>query len=420
MKVAQTSKNFHIHASSGKDDDSFVGIKAIGNDIYFFYPEAFSFDLNSEDWQKGVIAILSSIKIAKSLSSEKSSIYQRREKDNEFALNSYLWIIYDYLQHGFYVNKEKVYKHNQNGKINWKRTFQTNPAISNNQNVVYLDTISEAKDPTDNLMVEIHKVCVKKSILFIGWLFNLTASYIKTHPFSKEKKHEYIIALDEELEKTFDDEKKQRLIQMENVIKGLDSDDSNNNFVYGVDNYHYVFERMVDYVFNGKPNISDFYPKGKWKLVKLPQPIDSSNLRPDTIVIVNKEKGKDLYILDSKFYRFGITGFVSDLPETTSIQKQITYGEYIKKNIRIPFDHIYNAFILPYNKNKGPYKSEDDLQYIGEAYSTWKDKNCNNGRIYAFLIDLKHLVSCWYKHNRSQDIGKLVSKINELVSSQED
>ena len=39
-------------------------------------------------------------------------------------------------------------------------------------------------------------------------------------------------------------------------------------------------------------------------------------------------KNNKVYILDAKYYRYGTTFFAGDMPETTSIQKQITYGEY--------------------------------------------------------------------------------------------
>jgi len=117
------------------------------------------------------------------------------------------------------------------------------------------------------------------------------------------------------------------------------------------------------------------------------------------------------FILDSKFYRFGYTGNEADLPETTSIQKQITYGDYIFKNSKVRISHIYNAFLLPYDKNRNEFKSDNNLQYIGFAKSTWKDNSMSHEVIHSFLIDLKHVVKTWNQYSYSEDVETLVEEI---------
>ena len=54
-----------------------------------------------------------------------------------------------------YENREKVYERGARGKINWKKTMHSNPAISNG-NVIYTEIISEKKSQTDNLLTEIY------------------------------------------------------------------------------------------------------------------------------------------------------------------------------------------------------------------------------------------------------------------------
>ena len=210
--------------------------------------------------------------------------------------------------------------------------------------------------------------------------------------------------------------KKILLTHMRNVIIGLDESSNNKDFVYGVDSYYYIFERMVDSIFGNVTNISDFYPSAKWQLVRNEfKEIESSKLRPDTIILKDDESGNKLaFILDSKFYRFGFTGNESDLPETTSIQKQITYGDYILKNSPVSVDRIYNAFLLPYDKNRETFKSDKNLQYIGFAKSTWKDNSMSHDIIHAFLIDLKHVIKTWNQFNHFDDVDALV---NEILSS---
>ena len=63
---------------------------------------------------------------------------------------------------------------------------------------------------------------------------------------------------------------------------------------------------------------------------------------PDTIMIYN---GK-YYVLDAKCYKYGWTGIPDHLPNGSSINKQITYGEYLEKHKGINADSVFNAFIM--------------------------------------------------------------------------
>lgn len=401
--------NFHPHPVTGKTDDSFVGLRIKGNDIHFFYPESYRFSEESETVRSDIIDLLRTISIAKTTSIEPSKANNATKVQGEFALMSYLWVIKDFLLNGFYVNREKIYKTNQSGRVDWKRTMQTQPIVSNG-NIIYPNIVVSVKNNIDNLMVEIHRYCVKKSIDFIGWLFNLNSSFIQTKPFNEGVKKLYIQTIKRELDKTFDDDKRIRLKHLLNVVVGLDSNENNDEFVYGVDSYYYIFERMIDSIFGNIKDMRDFNPTAKWQLVRNNyRETKSSDLRPDTIII--GEDGK-VFILDSKFYRFGYTGNESDLPETTSIQKQITYGDYIRKNVtKVKVEEIYNAFLLPYDKERELFHSSDNIQYIGFAKSTWKDNKANHELVHTFLIDLQYVVKSWSRLNHGADVERLISEI---------
>ena len=402
------NNNFHPHKVTGKTDDSFVGLKIIGNNIHFYYPETYRFDINAPTVRNDIVDLLRTIAIAKTSSSEKSQAHNQATVQGEFALMSYLWVINDFLANGFYINREKLYKVNQAGRVNWKKTMQMQPIVSEG-NIIYPNIVVEVKNNVDNILVEIHRYCVKKSIDYIGWLFNLTSSFIETKPFNDSIKKLYIATLKKELEKTFDDDKRLRLRHLLNVIVGLDSRNNNTEFVYGVDSYYYIFERMIDAIFGNIKSLKDFNPKAKWQLLRNNyRETPSSELRPDTILV----REQDVFILDSKFYRFGYTGREDDLPETTSIQKQITYGDYIKKNVtKIEVKNIYNAFLLPYDKTRPTFQSSDNIQYVGFAKSTWKDNDNNHELIHTFLIDLYHVIKTWNRSNHESDVEFLIGEI---------
>ena len=324
---------------------------------------------------------------------------------------SYLWIIRDYLINGFYVNREKVLKKNQRGKVDWKRTLNGQPIISKG-NVVYSDLVVSVKNDLDNIIVEIHKYCVKKSIDILGWLFGIKSSnFIETKPFYKELKNIYIDTLRKELSQTFDDEKKERLKNMLSIIEGLSDNQSGNELVYGVDSYAYIFERMINSIF-GNREASKFNPSADWYLKsKGYDPFASSDLRPDTILIHDKIA----YVLDSKFYRYGYTADNKDLPETTSIQKQITYGDYIKNNkMGDEIQKIRNAFILPYNKCNNKLGLNQTLEYIGYSKTDYRKGTDDHEIIHAFLIDLKYVIQTWNKRNHGDDVASLVKQIEDI------
>ncbi len=126
-------------------------------------------------------------------------------------------------------------------------------------------------------------------------------------------------------------------------------------------------------------------------------------------------KDDTIYILDSKYYRFGYTADENDLPETCSIQKQITYGDYIKTNKVGPeIKKIRNTFILPYNKDNNKLNVRGNIEYIGYAKANYRNRNDDYEIIHTFLIYLKHVVMTWNKRNHSDDILILVKQIKNI------
>ena len=401
------------HKVTNKVDDSFIGIKIKNNRIDFYYPETYNFDESSiEKSREDVLAILQTISIAKTHSDSRIKVESSFSNNEAIPLLSYLWIIRDYLMNGFYVNREKVLKKNQRGKVDWKRTLNGQPIISKG-NVIYSDIVVSVKNELDNIIVEIHKYCVKKSLDILGWLFGINSSnFIETKPFYKELKNGYIDALRKELSQTFDDEKKMRLSNMLSIIEGLSDDQNDNELVYGVDSYAYIFERMINSIF-GNRDATKFNPSANWfmKSNDYKTPFPSSDLRPDTILI----KDNIAYVLDSKFYRFGYTANTKDLPETTSIQKQITYGDFIKNNkMEDEIQKIRNAFILPYNKFSNKLDLNGTLEYIGYSKTDYRKGAEEHEIIHAFLIDLKYAIETWNKRNHGNDVASLVKQIEDI------
>ena len=90
--------------------------------------------------------------------------------------------------------------------------------------------------------------------------------------------------------------------------------DSDKNYRYGTYCFEYVWEKMNDKMF-GIENKVDYFPKTIWYVNG--DRYDSASLEPDTIMLY----GSSVYILDAKYYKYGVTGKAWGLPESTSINK---------------------------------------------------------------------------------------------------
>lgn len=395
--------NFQAHPVG----DTFTGIRISNKNIDFFYPETFRLSPieDSYNFRNDIITILTSIGLAKSIEGPTKEIESSFAENKDFSIISYLWILNDYYRNGIWKNKTKKYREGQFGKINWKRTLQQSPFISNGR-VVYPNSIIEHTIQINDTLSDIHRYCVKVSVDFLGWLYNIGCDF-NVAEITNQKKKEYSNILHKELSKTFQDDKRTRLSHMLKIIDGIDTDNQSKEIVYGVSSYHYVFERMVDAVFGNQDDLSKFYPQAYWMINDVEEK-ESSSLRPDTVRI---EKGK-AYIFDSKYYKPG------KLPTTADIQKQITYAEYLENQKGHLYSPIKNAFILPYDKSKADtHENNEFLKYIGYAKTDWKkepgtDKSTPHYVVYGYYIDTTELLHR-YRNSWDEVVASLISNLNQ-------
>ncbi len=98
-----------------------------------------------------------------------------------------------------------------------------------------------------------------------------------------------IKAVRDNLNSTFDDIKKIRYKHLLKILNNIDDDQKNSNLcTYGVNNYYYAYETMIDNLFGGIQDQKKIYnPNGYWTLINH-QRTKASDLRPDTILIKDK------------------------------------------------------------------------------------------------------------------------------------
>lgn len=399
-----------------KSTDS-MGIKILNNSVMFFVPKMFRVSEDEKLLKKDLLRFVCSLSISKNMEyGEVNSNYNG--VGSAWPVISFLWIIHDYLENGVYYNREKVYSASLNGKIDWKRTLKKVPFISNG-NIIYNNPIISKMASTESVLSQIYKKCLKVSVDCLGWAFNYNfpIEINQTKTIS-----EMIYIIKKEYSSTFDDVKKLRFKHMLNILEGInDVQDVKSEYTYMINNYYYVYEKMIDKMFCGLvgKEKKKYNPNASWNLIGKEKK-ESSNLRPDTIYIKDKKK---VFVLDAKLYQYGATGKIDDLPSTSSIQKQVTYGDHIFKNILSSSGAVYNVFILPYNKELEFFENNYDMEryldgnltYIGYAEPEWRDFQFEKyNKIHTFMIDYNYLLSN-YDKKTNDFIDAICQRIDDKV-----
>ena len=158
-------KKIILHSVTNEEQNSFVGLRIRNGEIHFHYPESYQLSDKGDKkaFRHDIVDIIRTISLAKSKSAINTNNDSGIAQNDQFAIMSYLWIIRDYLSNGYYRNSEKIYRTNGKGKINWKKTLETQPIISNG-NIIYNNVIVEVRNDCDDVITEAHKWCVFDSV----------------------------------------------------------------------------------------------------------------------------------------------------------------------------------------------------------------------------------------------------------------
>ena len=170
-----------------------------------------------------------------------------------------------------------------------------------------------------------------------------------------------------------------------------------------------------------------FNPHCEWDLSSGARGYENPNyaMRPDTIMW--DKEGNRLYVLDAKYYKFGVTGSAADLPSSGSICKQIAYAEYVETHWKtilgvdsiVLQKPIYNAFLLPYcfNADNSQLPPDDGfetrpckMRFIGFCHGNWKNLDARPGevdyrpyhRIAGILLDVRSVMENYGASGKTQ------------------
>ena len=370
-----------------------MGIKGDADGVKVYFPIGYQLSEGDVEIRKDITNL---IQILLEFTESKERVLEIDKlggiKKVDFPINSYLEIIKSFLQSNgkYYLEKEISYETRTKGKIAWSRTFSKQTPLIQIKNginsliytkfTVQSDSLNEKK-----LITQIHKYCVYESFKKLGWMY---VSTIPDKPDLYPDIKTAIIIINDKLSRTFNDKEKLLFRAMKNMLEYMDNRSSEKQFYFGTYHFEFVWERLIDCIF-GEKNKREYFPRGHWNMkygeVKNK---DTVPLEPDSIMIHNNK----YYILDAKYYRYGISGDVKHLPNMSSINKQITYAEYVKQLKQVPNKSLYNAFIMPYNMNKNLLGLKNVAENIGEAISDTRQNNMRYEHIQGIVVDIRYLM----------------------------
>lgn len=195
------------------DGDKFIGIKGEKNKIFIYLPECLNIskDVGTLDERiEDVQSLIKCIKLSKVINADGDANNNNENKGTSMPIASYMWLIDDYRKNGIIVNREIIKTNSIKGKIDWKQTLQQMPIVSNG-NIIFTSFISKFKTNIDNIIIEIYKYCLKVALDRIGWLYKMNSNFINIPRVNESKNKYYVRIVQNELSKTFDDNKRKKV-----------------------------------------------------------------------------------------------------------------------------------------------------------------------------------------------------------------
>ena len=404
------------HVNSSTNEESFVGIRADSNGVNVYFPVGYNLPETEQELRYDILHLISILREFSELKNEAFSLQNfNTQEDVSFPLSSYIEIIdYFMVQNSYFTEKEHRFNSGKKGRIAWPKTIQSKSAIiQTNGSVIYNDFILRSSALNEkNIITQIHKYCVFESFSKVGWLFT---PYLPEKPAIVRNDKMFLSLLREKLSKTYNDVEKRLFSAMISMIEYLDKKTNKMEFCFGTEHFEYIWEKLIDNAFSIKEK-QNYFPRTYWKLHSFRMKKNSA-LVPDSIMFHDDK----IYVLDAKYYKYGSTASVTDLPESSSINKQITYGEYVYFLINFEKQYgkdvpIFNAFIMPFNAMNNLFGFTDIIVNIGEATGDWKVNGHKYERVQGILVDTRYLM--YHYNGRTQKFLSLLAQAIE--KTQED
>jgi len=381
----------HCHINTNEDGDRFVGIRIDTDHAMVYFPIGYQLpetDAGIRMDIRHLIQVLSEF-----TTREERLVAVRKSAVSEtvdFPLHAYQEVLEYYFSIGgnYYVETDPVYKTGVSGKQDWSRTIRNQvPFVQQKDGVsslIYTTfTIRTVTPNAAKQITQINRFCVYEAFRKLGWLY---VPYMPEQPGPHPDLTTSIAVLNSKLCNTNDDKKRNLFQAMKDMLQFMDEKTSEKRFFFGTDQFEHVWEKLIDRAF-GERNKEQYFPKTRW-LLDYGTYKEKRPLMPDTIMIYDGR----YYVLDAKYYRYGWTADPDHLPNASSINKQITYGEYMEHHFHMENDSLFNAFLMPYNMAENRFGLTGTVGNIGEAVGEWRSNKKNYERIQGIVIDTRYLM----------------------------
>ena len=400
-----TTLRDHCFISSSAEGDRFVGIRSDGDSLSVFFPLGYTIPEDESLLRRDImnlILVLSRFSGAKDKNIISQHIYSHETVS--FPIQAYMGIMSAYRNSNsnLYTEHEVRYERGRkSGKVSWSRTIKDERPIWSNGSPFYLDFVTRGNySNAEKLITLVHEYCVHESYTKVGFLFPGDEPPLPRLQFDRAMFQSAVL---QKKAQVMDDKVNQILDDMLSIINYLGDKNGIPQYYFGTDRFEYVWESLIDFTF-GEDNKEDYFPRTSWLISG--GTTRNSALEPDTIMVV----GGKVFVLDAKYYRYGHTKNAQHLPQSSSINKQITYGEYIASmtDFKEKFGEdavVYNAFLMPYsmfNRRFTPPSEEKRYKHIGEAVSDWKPGTNEYEHVQGILIDVRSLMHNYVRHNEPE------------------
>ncbi|MDL2319014.1 LlaJI family restriction endonuclease [Eubacteriales bacterium OttesenSCG-928-A19] len=393
----------YCKTATNLDGDTFVGIKMDDGCVAVSFPMGYHLENEDKSLRKEILRLI--FVLSKYVDGKDSIFLQEtaHHKENvRFPIQAYIALVQSYMREGYYTEKEIQYKNGTSGKIHWGKTIKQHTPLIQCASPIYLEFVIKNSSLKDNgLITRIHEYCVYESFSKLGWLYTDFMPVKPSLPFDESMFSSVILA---KLSQTHNEKNRSLFSNMLALITYLGNMDEAADFSYGTNRFEYVWEKLVDFAF-GIRDKNRFFPRTKWYLHANGRKKENAALEPDTIMLYDG----NVFVLDAKYYRYGITKNPYHLPDSSSINKQITYGEYIAYNTG-KAEHVYNAFIMPYESTDFQTEHFLYIENIGEAISDWKSSDKDYERVQGILLDTRFLV-----HNATRENLRQIEKMSAVI-----
>lgn len=393
--------------NTGEDGNRFVGIKADSQGVKVHFPLGYHLSQNDCDLRRDIIQLIRVLLEFNKVDRGTLSLGKSNNvRQVELPIAAYLEIINNYFENGYYREKVYRFKTGGHGNIDWTRTIKDQKVIiQSNHSPIYSEyTVRQSRTSIDKEITKINVYCVQESFKKIGWLFTASIPMSQNCLINRQRA---IFLVRQKLECTNNDAEKRLFKSMLDMLNYLDNSYNEGYFYFGTDSFEYIWERLVNQAFGIKDK-KEYFPRTKWFIKSNGQWQIKSPLEPDSVMSFN---GK-IYILDSKYYRYGLSANPNHLPDSSSINKQITYGEYVFTEKEVPNEKLFNAFLMPYNSVNNSFGISGPFGNIGTAIADWKGGLLNYERIQGIVIDMRYLMY-HYRRIPEEDIAALARIIEE-------